>query len=357
MQFQISKNKKTQGGKMFKKSILVVMTALMIMLFSQVGFGDDIKGYMIPEYYYVGSHHTGEDGIEGQNGFWLRRIYFAYNTDLGNGWSARLRFEMNSPAFGEGTLTPYIKNAHVKKKLGGGAAILAGIIEPPSFNKIEKFWGYRFIEKTAPDFFKFASSRDFGVALDGKTKGGLVYTLMVGNYGSNKGEDNKGKAFYGRLGWESKNMYVEANGHFANDGSKDYTYLTLFGGVKGDWGRFGVGYHYLDVKPDGGEGTNDGIISAFAAVKMSKKAEVFARYDHHTDLSHKNIGSYVPIPANDFKARYLMGGVSFKINKMIKFSPNIKYVFYGDDNGSKPGGDLYFNLTAKLSFKTSIGKK
>ncbi|MCK5057286.1 MAG: hypothetical protein KAT34_11560 [Candidatus Aminicenantes bacterium] len=342
---------------MLTKNVLVLMTALVIMLFSQYGFGDDIKGYMIPEYSYVGSHHTGEDGIEGQNGFWFRRIYFGYNTDLGEGWSAGLRFEMNSPAFSEDKMVPYVKNAHIKKKLGGGAAILAGIIEPPSFNKIEKFWGYRYIEKTAPDFFKFASSRDFGVALDGKSKAGLVYTLMIGNYGSNKGEDNKGKAFYGRLGWEAENMYLEANGHFAADGSKDYAYLTLFGGMKGAWGRFGVGYHYIGVKTQEGESADDGIISAFAAIKMGKKAEVFARYDHHTDLSHKNIGSYVPIPAADYKARYLVGGVSFKIHKMIRISPNIKYVFYGDDNGNKPDSDFYFNLTAKISFKTGIGKK
>lgn len=341
---------------MLKKNVLVLVTVLVIMLFSQYGFGDDIRGYMIPEYYYVGSHHTGEDGLEGQNGFWLRRIYFGYNTDLGNGWSARLRFEMNSPAFGEGTLDPYVKNAHIKKKLGGGAAILAGIIEPPSFDRIENFWGYRFIEKTPPDFFKFASSRDFGVALDGKSKGGLVYTLMVGNYGSNKGEDNKGKAFYGRLGWETKNVYVEANGHFAKDGSKDYTYLTLFGGLKGGWGRLGVAYHYLDIKPEQGESTNDGIISAFAVVKMGKKVEGFARYDHHTDLGFKNIADYVPIPAADFKARFLMAGLSFKVHDMVKLSPNIKYVFYGDNNGSKPGSDFYFNLTAFIEFKTSIGK-
>ncbi|MCP5101908.1 MAG: hypothetical protein GY950_00950, partial [bacterium] len=238
---------------------------------------------------------------------------------------------------------------------GGGAAILVGIIQPPSFNKIEDFWGYRFIEKTAPDFFKFASSRDFGVALDGKTKGGIIYTLMVGNYGSNKGEDNKGKAFYGRLGWESKTVYAEANGHFAADAGKDYTYLTLFGGMKGSWGRFGAGYHYIDVKPETGESTNDGIITAFGVLNIGKKAEVFARYDHHTDV-YKNIGDYVPIPAGDYKSRFLMAGVNFKIHKMVQISPNVKYVFYGDDNGGKPDSDFYFNLTAKISFKTGIGK-
>ncbi|MCP5109104.1 MAG: hypothetical protein GY950_37325, partial [bacterium] len=108
---------------MRKRNVFVFIAALVIMLFTQYGFGDSIKGYMVPEYYYVGSHHSGEDGLQGQNGFWFRRLYFGYNTNLGDGWSARLRFEMTSPAFGEGKMVPSVKNAHIKKKLGGGAAI------------------------------------------------------------------------------------------------------------------------------------------------------------------------------------------------------------------------------------------
>jgi hypothetical protein len=335
---------------MIKKSVFLL---ILVAFLSLTGMADDIKGYMIPEYYAVGSHHTGEDGLEGQHGFWLRRVYFGYNTDLGNGWSARVRLEMNSPAFGKELATPYLKNAHVKKKLGGGASLLVGIIEPPSFNKIEKFWGYRYIEKTAPDFFKIASSRDFGIALDGKTKGGLVYTVMYGNYGSNKGEWNKGKGIYGRLGYETKSLYVEANGHFADDGSKDYTYLSLFGGYKGGWGRLGVGYHYHEMKPEEGEKTTNGIISAFGAFKISSKSEVFARYDHLTDYNFKDVSGYIPVPASDFKARYVMGGINFKIHKMVQISPNVKYVFY---DGDGPDSDFYFNLTAKISFKSKIGK-
>jgi len=213
----------------------------------------------------------------------------------------------------------------------------------------------RFIEKTPPDFFKFASSRDFGVALDGKTKGGLVYTLMYGNYGSNKGEDNKGKGIYARLGWESKTAYVEANGHFANDNGKDMTYFALFGGLKGGWGRLGLSYFFHDQKPEQGDSQNSGIISGFAAIKISKKAEIFARYDHFTDVSLSNIGDYIPVPAKHYEARFIIAGLSFKVHDMVKISPNIKYVFYGGDNA--PDGDFYLNLTAKVSFKTSIGGK
>jgi hypothetical protein len=345
------------GGIKMKRNGLLLIVGLMILLFSSLSFADDIRGYVIPEYYSVASQHNGEDGIEGQHGFWIRRIYLGYNTDFGNGWSARVRLEMNSTAFSEGTLDPYLKNFHLKKKIGGGASLLVGIMEPPSFNKIEKFWGYRYIEKTAADFFKFASSRDFGIALDGKSKSGLVYTLMYANYGSNKGEDNKGKAIYGRIGWEAKTAYLEANAHYAADNGKDITFLSLFGGLKGSWGRFGVGYNYKNEKPEEGESKNNGIISAFGAFNISKTAQAFARYDHLTDYNFKNIGSYVPIDAKMYKARFIIAGLNFKVHKMVQLSPNVKYVFYGENEmGDKPKGDFYINLTAKVSFKTKFGK-
>ncbi|HDP95226.1 MAG TPA: hypothetical protein ENN40_07695 [Candidatus Aminicenantes bacterium] len=338
---------------MLKKVTLFCIALCSLASFSVMGHADDIKGYILPEYYITGSNHN--DAIDGQHGFWLRRIYFGYNTDLGNGWSARVRFEMNSPAFKEGTMDPYIKNAHLAGKLGGDLQLIMGIIEPPSFDRIEKFWGYRYIEKTAQDFFKFASSRDFGVALTGNTKSGLVYTVMYGNYGSNKGEDNKGKAVYGRIGYDSKSLFLDLNGYYAADNGKDYTNLTLFGGLKGDWGRFGVGYHYLDIAPETGDSTNNGIISAFAVVNMSKKSELFVRYDHLTNENFKNPGGYVPIECANSKARFVIAGMNFRIHKMIQFSPNVKYVFFGEgDSGIKHDSDFYINLTAKIDFKTKI---
>jgi len=338
---------------MAKKLTMLFIAICMLVSLTGIVKADDIKGYMIPEYYMNAGNHN--DAIDGQHGFWIRRIYLGYNTDLGSGWSARVRLEMNSSAYSEGTLVPYVKNAHLAKKLAGGLKLMVGIMEPPSFNRIEKFWGYRFIEKTAPDFFKFASSRDFGVALEGKTKGGLVYTLMYGNYGSNKGEDNKGKAIYGRVGYDSKTLFLDLNAHYAADNTKDYTYLTLYGGLKGNWGRFGVGYHYLDQAPEQGDSTNNGIISAFAAVTLSKKAEMFVRYDHLTNENFKNPGGYVPIECANAKARFVIAGINFKVHKMIDFSPNVKYVFYGEgDSGIAHDSDFYINLTAKVSFKTKI---
>ena len=328
-----------------KKIILLLVTVFMLVSFTETGLADDIKGYMIPEYYSVAGHHEGEEGIEGQHGFWLRRIYFGYNTKLSDNLSARVRFEMNSPAYDEDTMVPYIKNAHLKYDLGGGAGLIGGIIEPPSFNKVETFWGHRYIEKTAADLFKFASSRDFGLALDGKTKGGLVYTVMYGNYGSNKGEDNQGKGVYGRLGYETKGFYVEANGHLSSDNGSDYLYLSGFAGIKGGWGNIGS-------KEDSSKSMS--AISAFTTLKLGKKTNMVLRYDHMLDPALKHVTGYLRFHP-DAPARLLIAALTFKVHKMVELSPNVKYVFYGHPaTGAKPGGDFYINLTAKVSFKTKL---
>ncbi len=333
------------------KTKLVLFTVLIVLVSKSFLSADYVKGYMIPEYYVVSDQNN--EKLSGQHGFWIRRIYFGYNSKFGNGWSARVRFEMNSPSYGESKMVPFVKNAHLKKKFNGGLALLIGIIEPPSFNKVEKFWGLRYIEKTAPDFWKQASSRDFGIAVDGKLKGGFVYTFMYGNYGSNKGEDNTGKGVYGRFGYAKKSLYLEANAHYANDGSKNKLFFHIFGGLKGNWGRFGVGYSSYTQKEEGKSNFNNGIISVFGAVKFGKKSEAFARYDILGDLNHKNISGYIPIPAKSEKARMVIAGLNFKIHKRINISPNVKYIHYA---GSGLKGDLYFNITAKVSFKSKFEK-
>ncbi len=331
----------------------IILFVIIAALFCGNLKADDIKGYMIPEYYANVSSED-DSAVDGQHGLWLRRIYLGYNTKISKKFSARVRLEMASKAFGEDKLYLYVKNAHVKYKMSKNLSLIAGIVSPPSFDKTEKFYGYRFIEKTSADLFKLASSRDFAIGLDGKGKGGLVYTLMYGNYSSNKGEDNKGKALYLRLGHQTKTTFVEANAHVASDNDKDIFFMNGFGGIKGSWGRFGAQYSHRSEKKDGSERVNTGIISAFTTLKFGKTSEVFARYDHFTKKGFKNITGYLPIMAKDYKARLIIAGLNFKVHKNIQLSPNVKYVFYSGDN--HPKADVWINLTAKIAFKTKIGK-
>lgn len=349
---------------MYKKSIKLILTLLLAVwsLSTLVFAGESetsskIHGYAIPEYYYVGSHHTdgAEEGdLNGQHGFWFRRIYFGYDFKF-DGYTFRVRFEGNSPAFEEATIGPFVKDLYLKKNIGGGNVLQLGIYSPPSFDKIEKFWGFRHIEKTALDLFKLASSRDTGIGISGGKN--FNYTIMYANFGSNKGEDNQGKGFFGRLGYETDSIYVEANGYFAADGSKDYTLFQAFAGLKGKWGNFGLNYAYKNQAQEGEDDKNTSLISAFGHVKISKKAKIVLRYDHFFDVNLKESTGYLSFASTIAPARFIIAGIDIKLNKWLQFGPNIKYAFYGDPAEAgvdKPGSDFYVNLTGKIKFESKL---
>jgi hypothetical protein len=84
-----------------------------------------ISGLVYADYYYVAANHR--DEIVDRNGFWLRRVYLTYEHTLTQALSLRVRLEF-----------------------------------------VEGFLGYRSIEKTPVDLYGWDSSRDLGVALQGR---------------------------------------------------------------------------------------------------------------------------------------------------------------------------------------------
>ncbi len=66
------------------KIVFIFIVVFVISSFSNLGFADDIKGYMIPEYYSVISHHDGEDnkgkGFYGRVGYEGESFYLPLTT-------------------------------------------------------------------------------------------------------------------------------------------------------------------------------------------------------------------------------------------------------------------------------------
>jgi len=345
------------------KNLIKLMLLFIVWTMTNLAYAEEkktsgkIHGYVIPEYYYIASHHTegAEEGdITGQHGFWFRRVYLGYDFKF-DGYTFRLRFEGNSPAYGEATIVPFVKDLYLKKKLGNGHTLTLGIYSPPSFDKIEKFWGYRHIEKIALDLYKLGSSRDTGIGISGGKK--FIYTIMYANFGSNKGEDNQGKGFFGRLGYNTRSLYLEANGYIAADGSKDYTLVQGFAGFKGKWGNFGFNFAYKNQAENGKDDKNTSLISAFGHFKISKKTAVVLRYDYFFDINLKEATGYVPFASTVAPARFLIACIDIKVNKWFQFGPNIKVAFYGDPAEAgvdKPGSDFYINLTGKIKFESKL---
>jgi predicted porin len=257
--------------------------------------------------------------------------------------------------FSSATLVPFVKDAYLSFSLGGGTSLVAGIQGPPSFGNEEDIWGYRSLEKTPLDLYKWTSSRDFGISVKGGE--GFLYHFMFGQGSSNKSETNNGKKFFGSLGYESGGLFVEAVAQYerAKTGDDDLI-LKGFGAYSGDWGRIGVMYAYRDYKNEGAASSLAyNIFSIFAVIKAGEKVELIGRYDMNFGDGYKTSFkgtkvAYVPF-ANNHEFSFAIAAVSFNVHKNVWLIPNIKLTMYKDpDIGIKADNDFYGNLTLWFKF-------
>lgn len=313
-------------------------------------------GYMVPEYYMFMNSSNPE--LQGQHGLWFRRIYFTYNHTVTDNVTMRFRLEMNSPGNYTSTsnLTPYVKDAYLGFKVAG-QSVKVGLQGPPAYEQVENIWGHRPLEKTPLDHFGLRSSRDIGISISGNLDSGKIvsYNLMYG-IGNARGETNKGKVFYGSLGFKPvKGMYLEVYGDYEQQtpGRTFYVYQG-FASYSGDFGRFGILYankhqNINDVELD------YGIVSGFLVIKGGKNLELIGRYDKcigdgwETSFNGPGL-AYFPFAAN-VKTNYVIGAVSYQAVKNVWVIPNVKYAFYDQPElGEKPSADMWVNLTLYFKF-------
>lgn len=314
-----------------------------------------ISGYMFGDVYYMTKNHLAE--LESRNGIWFRRIYFTYDRKLTDAWSTRMRLEMGTPdGFSDNAdkAVPFIKDAYLKYKFNH-QQLLLGISPTPSFQLLEKVWGYRSVEKTPLDLQKMASSRDFGLAAKGKlgSSGNIVYHLMLANGNSNKSDNNKGKKVMLAIGfYPVKKFVVEVYGDW-NDlpGSTDWYTVQGFAGYKSKTFRAGVQYaHQIRQQAGTGDMTLD-IGSLFAVIKAAPRTHLFARVDRLFDPnpSGKKI-SYLPMDS-DAKATLFIVGVDYSPVKNVYFMPNLEAVVYDAPAvGETPDPDVLPRLTFFYKF-------
>ena len=341
---------------MKKLSMFLLIALTIAMIPDLVHSEGEIKGYMVGEYYYVVKHDN--EGLEGRNGFWFRRIYFTYNNKLSDTVKMRLRYEMASPGdFGSALLLGFVKDAYISFKLGQ-TNLTAGIQSPPSFKNIEDIWGYRILEKTPLDLYKWTSSRDFGVSVGGGKS--FVWQAMFANGSSNKAETDKGKKLFGLIGYKRGGFHLEFNGHYEKKKEVWTEYiLHTHATYSGDWGRAGVEYAFMEQEEEVESNDNNNykynILSAFVVFQALKDVDFIVRYDKnwgsgYTEIWKGSKVAYVPF-ADYAEPNFFIGAISWQAHKNVWLIPNVKYAIYNTpDEGEESKDDVYANLTLWFKF-------
>lgn len=339
------------------------------------------SGYMMGDYYYNIARdgafsslaNTASSGAapggKAMQAFQFRRIYFAYDNDISQQFTARFRLEADQTALlgttgdvlTSGKISVFVKDAYLKwKNIFSGSDLIFGIQPTPAYDISEGAWGYRSLEKTIMDLRGIVDSRDLGLTLRGKLAGdGTVnYWLMVGNgAGTSKPESDKYKRFYAHVQLKpTTNLQATLNVDYkdaanvldANGNSVSHGTLTtaLFVGYA-EPSSYSLGLEGFlasqsnSYTPAGGSlGSKKAMgITAYASCFVQPDLAIVGRYDYfdpNTDGGSKGDAR-----------NYIIAALDWKANKNVSIMPNLLFETYEAPTG---GNAPDASVTARLTF-------
>ncbi len=344
--------------KMYR-SVLLVLGSLLFLIPVSKGYteadcghkGEQTQGfwsgYALFDAYWVAQNH--DTTIEGRTGFWFRRIYQTYDRPLTDNVRIRFRMEFNSPGDFETSsgLSMKVKDAYVAWSPLAGHTLVLGLSPTPTWSNIEKIWGYRAVEKAAPDLFKFGASRNLGVSLKGSLRFGIParYWVMVSNGEGGKAEVNRGKMVLASLSFTPlPGWIVEVYGDYADLlDARRLTTAQVFFAYQGDRFHFGAHWTQQSREPDG---QTLRIFSGFITQALTPTLAGYLRYDRMMDpnpsaedIAYSPFSSAVPF-------HLIIAGVAWKVNERFSILPHVEYALYDTPSeGNTIGPDLYARVT------------
>ena len=301
---------------------------------------EEPKGKAIVQVF--GNFHSGFGANNDDRGFELERSYLGYEYKLGDGLSVKGVMDIGkSSDVSDYQRIAYIKNAMVSWKKGD-FTLNGGLISTTQFNFQEKFWGYRYIMKSFQDQYKFGNSADLGISASYKFADWVsADAIIVNGEGYKKVQKNDGLNYgLGVTLTPVKGFQVRLYGGLnesGQEGKDDIVNMAAFAGYKCEMFTIGAEYNYMQNTSNKNDTDQYGY-SVFASAKVSKKAEVYARFDELYSKNDWNI-------AKDEQATII--GAQFKLGKYVKVAPNFKMnkpKADGADNKYSAYVSCYFGL-------------
>jgi hypothetical protein len=312
-----------------------------------------VSGLVFGDAYAVVDHH--DPTIDDRTGFWIRRGYLTFDSRLASEWSARLRFEVNSPGdFSTNSkLEPFVKDAYLAWKREGHE-LYFGLSPSPTFDFVETFWGQRPLEKTPLDLYRFGSSRDMGVAYKGSASNGKVfYHAMFGNGSGDGSETNDGKKLMGSLGLRPTDALVLQLYADYEDrpGATDRSTWQALAGWAGARSRYGLQYASQQREVQSAPDEDVAVASVFGVWHLTEPGTLTVRFDRNFDgyedadkIPYLRVATATPFDLAILAWQH-------DLHPNISLIPSLEYVHYRSADGtSNPDDDLYGRLTLYFGF-------
>ena len=282
---------------------------------------------------------------EEESAFNFQRQYFGYGGDISDQVSFKILFDVGRTNKNDGEdsrLVAFLKKAQFDYSTSYGK-ISMGLIGMNTYNIQEKNWGYRFIEKSAIDKYRFSSTADLGIGFSRSITDQLNMSLQIVNgEGFKKPQSDK----YHKIAFNStygernlvKNSGFNAGVVYTTEqtDNKPNIMTSLFGGFAGMGLRLGGQYNVVRdgqtklvvIDSVGAIGATveleSNIISVSANYAVRNNIDIFARYDmvDDNDITNKN------------GENYLVTGIVLTCNGGISVAPNVRITTSEDETDS-----------------------
>ena len=310
---------------MIKNIFVIISILLPLISFSQNNTSNlDAKGQ--PHFkVFWDYHYDYTKDAEQVSAFELSRVYLGYKYKFDDKISAKITYDVGKNDVGS-KHTAFVKIAQLDYKIDPSIKISMGLIGMNTYNIQEKNWGYRFIEKSAIDKYKFSSTADLGIGFSRVLVNQLKMSLQVVN---GEGYKNPQSDKYHKIAFNStygehnlvKNSGFNAGVVYTTEQTDDKpnTMASLFGGFAGMGLRLGGQFNMLKKG-----GIESQIISVSSNYSMTDKLDAFVRYDMF-DPNTDEIDGWKD------NSTYLIAGIQLSCGNGLLVAPNIRMESYEDD--------------------------
>ena len=368
------------------KRLLLTLCMFAIVGFAELSAQGKFSGYMFGDYFYNVARDTAftratlpNSAVNGQKnlqGFQFRRIYFTYDNDISEQFTARFRLEADQSALSsDGKLSTFVKDAYLKwKNIFAGSDFIFGIQPTSAYEISETAWGYRSLEKTIMDLRGIVPSRHLGVSLRGKLDNGGTFNYWLTFANNQSGNKPNGTTEYADKYKRYslmlhvkpvKTLQMTLFGEYlgspdVNDPTSTTVPKATVSNAKTTLAAF-VGYAEPERYDFGAEGfiqsTSNGMVDAgstsgalkslstigfsvWGNVLLESDLAVVARFDYFDPNSDSNV-------KGDAR-NYIIGGLSYKPNKNVSIMPNVQIETY--QSAPNGGRSIDASVTGRVTF-------
>lgn len=347
------------------KKIFTILLGLFLCanIFAQEGEVEEFKphGAPIVKVFTAVSYDLNKDAVQ-KSRFDIERVYLGYKYAFSKNISSKVIFDVGDPNDGGGfQYSAFVKNAILDWQMHPKLKLSLGMIGFTQMDVQDKVWGYRYIYKSFQDFAGMGPSTEVGanmeVGLHEKVK---LNIFAVNGDGFKVRQDEFGTYRFGASidanpieGLTLKAFYSIMQNKFArvND-TTVYEYPTpinnsniaaLVAYEMKDVFRIGAEYNIMKNAKKfntASDGYDLSGISVYATYILSKKLELFARFDQLT--SNKISGS--DVKWNESKnGNLVLGGLQYSPVKGVKAALNYRTYMY-EKTGKDPLSMIYLNF-------------